>query len=612
MCGIAGLVGGPPPHPELLACMATVMAHRGPDGQRMWSDGHAGLAFRRLAVIDLDERSMQPLHLGPWHLVVNGEIYNYRELRDELRSLGHAFLTEGDGEVLLHAWAEWEDDALARLDGMFAFAIWHDERRELVCASDPFGEKPLYWAHDGAGLVFASDVKAVLQARPDLGSPRLEALGPYLARGLMPPIDESFFARIHRLPGAHVLRLRYGRVHVRQYWRPRRIEAPQRYEDATERLRELLLASIRLRLRSDVPVGTSLSGGLDSSAVVALSATLAGDHRRHAFTARFPGFARDEWRYAEAAARAADVVEHHGVEPTAGGLLGDLDALVSAQEEPFGSSSIYAQWCVMRAAREAGVTVLLDGQGADEIFGGYPGTNGWALRSMGPLAVLRGLASRNDRVDVAKAIGSERLPGRVARAHRRAQVTPYAASDVADVAARVKPPSATGDGFRGPLARELLRQSFRTSLPQLLRYADRSSMAHSREVRLPFLSRAVAEFGFSLPAAFVYRNGVTKAVLRDAVRGLVPATVLDRRDKIGFETPQASWLSEPHWIERIREVLLDPGARARGLVDVRTVGADAAAGRWRDPQGIWRALNVELWLQAFESRTGRHPEGGQR
>jgi asparagine synthase (glutamine-hydrolysing) len=600
VCGIAGVVGGAAPDPELLERMARRMAHRGPDGQRTWADAHAGLAFRRLAVIDLDERSMQPLHLDPWHLVLNGEIYNYRELRDELAGLGHLFVTEGDGEVLLHAWAEWEDQALERLDGMFAFAIWNDERLELVCASDPFGEKPLYWAEDGDRLVFASDLRALLEARPDLGAPRPAALGPFLGRGLMPPIDQSFFTGIHRLPGAHVLRSSAGRTRIQRYWRPRRVDVPPLYPDAVERLRELLLASIGRRLRADVPVGTSLSGGVDSSAVVALAATLAGDHRRHAFTARFPGFARDEWRYADDVARAAEVVEHHAVEPTAAGLLGELDVLVSAQEEPFGSSSIYAQWCVMRAAREAGVTVLLDGQGADEIFAGYQGSNGWAVRSMGPMAVLRALASNRDRADVARAIGSERLPAWVARRHRRRQVTPYAAPEIADESARVAPPAPAGDGQRGPLARELLRQSLHTSLPQLLRYADRSSMAHSREVRLPFLSRAVAEFGLSLPAAFVYRDGVAKAVLRDAVRGLVPGTVLSRTDKIGFETPQEAWLSEPGWLARIGDVLLDPSARARGLLDVHQVERDLTERRWRDPQGIWRALNLELWLRAFE------------
>ena len=603
MCGIGGIVGGGPPDAGLLERMAACMAHRGPDGQRTWSDALAGLAFRRLAVIDLDERSMQPMHFGPWHLVLNGEIYNYRELRDELVSLGHVFLTEGDGEVLLHAWAEWEDATLDRIDGMFAFAIWQDQRQELVIACDPFGEKPLYWARAGERIVFASDIRAILQARPDLGAPRPDALGPYVGRGLVPPIGESFFAEINRLPGSHLLRMHDGQVQVSRYWRPRPVEVPARYEEAVERLRELLLTSIARRLRADVPVGTSLSGGIDSSAVVALSATLAGDHRRHAFTARFPGFARDEWRWAEEVAKAAEVIQHHAVEPTAAGLLGDLDALVRAQEEPFGSTSIYAQWCVMRAARDAGVTVLLDGQGADEIFGGYPKSNGWAIRSMGPSAVLRGLVSGRDRTDVAMAIGAERLPDSLARVYLRRRVTPYASTEVTDVAARlVQPPMIVGE-FAGPLARELLRQSFHTILPELLRYADRSSMDHSREVRLPFLSRTVAEYGLSLPPAFVYRNGFKKAILRDAVRGLVPTAVLDRRDKVQFEPPQREWLNQPSWRELIGDVLLDPGASAREMYRTDLIEADLRAGRWRDASGVWRMLNVELWLRAFDRRS---------
>jgi asparagine synthase (glutamine-hydrolysing) len=603
MCGIAGIVGGGPPDKGLLEAMAACMAHRGPDGQRTWSDADAGLAFRRLAVIDLDERSMQPMHLGPWHLVFNGEIYNYRELRDTLVGLGHVFLTEGDGEVLLRAWVEWEDAALNRLDGMFAFAIWHDERHELVIACDPFGEKPLYWAREGERIVFASDIRAILQAWPDLGAPQPEALGRFLGLGLIPPIAESFFALINRLPGGHLLRLHDGHVNVSRYWHPSPVQVPARYEDAVDHLRELLVESIALRLRADVPVGTSLSGGVDSSAVVALSATLAGDHRRHAFTARFPGFARDEWRYAHEVANATSVIQHHAVEPTATGLLDELDALVFAHEEPFGSTSIYAQWCVMRAARDAGVTVLLDGQGADEIFGGYPGSNGWALRSMGTTAVLRGLTSVRDSVDVAKAIAAERLPSRLAQAYLRTQVTPYATRELADVAAdaavRIARHSMSVDGLGGPLARHLVRQSLHTSLPQLLRYADRNSMAHSREVRLPFLSRAVAEFGLSLPAEFVYRDGVTKSILRDAVRGLAPGSVLDRRDKVGFEPPQATWLAEPEWRSFIGDVLLDDAARARDLYRAGLVEEDLRAGRWRDPAGLWRVLNVELWLRTF-------------
>jgi asparagine synthase (glutamine-hydrolysing) len=600
MCGIAGIVG-PAVDEALLAAMAGQMAHRGPDSQGVWHDGAAGLAFRRLAIIDLDHRSDQPLHLGPWHLVFNGEIYNYRELRKELQGLGHRFVTEGDGEVLLHAWAQWEDAALERLNGMFAAAVWHDERRELVCARDPFGEKPLYWAEAGKGVVFASEIPTLLAAFPELAVVNEDAVPPYLGLGYMPSITESFFSRIEQLPAAHLLRVVDGGATVERYWRPQTVEVPATFVEAASTLRELLSDSIRLRLRSDVPVGTSLSGGIDSSAIVGLAAQIAGDHRRHAFTAHFPGFERDEWSYAQAVAEAAGVTEHHEVLPTAEGLLEDLAEVVRFQGEPFGSASIYAQWCVMRSAREAGITVLLDGQGADELFAGYPSAIGWALRSQGVLAMVRGLRAPIARANLHLAMEGERLrvPAILSRAFRRRETSPYASPGVRETVERVPRLPMPPSGFRTPLAKELVRQAFHRMLPDLLRYADRNSMAHSREVRLPFLDRRVAEFALSLPAEFLYRDGVTKAVLREAVRGIVPAEVLDRRDKVGFEPPEATWFAGAAFMARISEVLLDPRALARGFYDAREIEADLRAGNWRDPRGIWRALNLELWLQAL-------------
>jgi asparagine synthase (glutamine-hydrolysing) len=588
VCGIGGMVGGPPPDRAVLARMATVMAHRGPDGDGVWHDDVAGLAFRRLAIIDLDERSNQPLHFGPWHLVFNGEIYDYRERRAELQRLGHTFVTEGDGEVLLHAWAEWGEQALDRINGMFAFAIWHSARRELHLCSDPFGEKPVYWCFDGERLAFASDIRAL----PGDRAPRDSVLGPFLARGLMPPIDESFFAGVHRLPGAHRLRFKDGRVDVRRYWTPREVAVPAAYSDAVAALRELLVDSIRLRLRSDVPVGTSLSGGVDSSAVVALAGSLAEDAKRHAFTASFPGYERDEWRFAAQVATSAGVISHHRVTPEIDELADDLDALVRDQEEPFGSLSIYAQWRVNRAAREAGVTVLLDGQGGDELFGGYDGITGWAVRARGPRATARALLGPH-RNEVLTSFGAERLPAAAAHRHRRGLASPYAAQEVIEAAVRVPAPRIDG---RSPLRRELLRQSFHTSLPQLLRYADRDSMAHSREVRLPLLDRRIAEFALSAPPEFLVGGGVRKRILRDAVRDVVPDAVLARRDKIGFEPPHARWLSSLR--DRAADVLLDGGARSRGLYDTAAIEADVRAGRWRDPAALWHALNLELWLRA--------------
>jgi asparagine synthase (glutamine-hydrolysing) len=605
MCGIAGMVGTRSPDGAKLGEMATAMAHRGPDAQGIWCDETAGLAFRRLAIIDLDPRSDQPLHLESLHLVFNGEIYNYRELRDELRGLGHAFATEGDGEVLLHAWNEWGEDALARVNGMFAFAVWDDRRRSLTAGCDPFGEKPLFWSEAGGELVFASDVRALLTVAPGLSAPRTDALAPYLARGLMPAIEDSFFAAVQRLPGGHLLRQVDGRTSVHRWWQPERADVPDRYEDAVACLRELLVDSVALRLRSDVPVGTSLSGGVDSSAVLSLMAQISADSTRHAFTARFPGFGRDEWRYASVAADHAGVTEHHAVEPRGDALLDDLNQLIVSHEEPVGSSSIYAQYCVMRAAREAGVTVLLDGQGADELFGGYRGIPGWAARAGGPMQMIRALARRGtERRDVLLSLGSERLPRSVAVRHRLRMCSPYASPDAAHAAAGIDVPEVDWARDRGPLTRELAREATYTSMPALLRYADRNSMAHAREVRLPFLDRRVADFAFSLPAAFLYRDGVSKRVLRDAVRDRVPAEILAPRDKVGFETPEAQWLATPRAVATAADVLLDDGVLSAPLLNRDALAADVRSGRWRDPNGVWRALNLELWLRAFSGEAG--------
>jgi asparagine synthase (glutamine-hydrolysing) len=602
MCGIAGSAGHAP-DPEALAAMAECMVARGPDGQGTWHDDDVGLAFRRLAIIDLDDRSNQPMHLGPLHLVFNGEIYNYLELRAELRNRGHAFETEGDAEVLLHAWAEWDEHALDRLNGMFAFAIWDDRARRLTLARDPFGEKPLYYVRTASGgLVFGSEVKALrvdshVEAREDR-----RALEAFVAHGVMPPPERSFFAGVARLPAGHRLHWTARSVDVRRYWRPRTVDVAPSYAEAILQVRDLLLDSIRLRLRSDVPVGTSLSGGIDSSSIVALSAELAGDHRRHAFTARFLGYERDEWRHAQAAATAAGVERHHSVEPVAQEALADLPELVLDHEEPVGSLSIYAQWRVNRAARDQGIVVLLDGQGGDELFAGYSVAAGFALRSAGVAQLLEALRHRpaTELAGIGRSLAMDHLGGALRRAYRRRTMSPYADGSLAADASLGEPPQpAAWMREADPLRRELLAESFLTSLPELLRYADRSSMAHSREVRLPFLDPRVADLAFSLPAAFLYRDGAAKAIVRDAVRGVVPDSILARRDKVGFEPPQARWLAEPVFREHIREVMLDPIARQRGLYDPRAVEADVRAGRWRDHRAIWRAFNAELWLRSL-------------
>jgi asparagine synthase (glutamine-hydrolysing) len=261
-----------------------------------------------------------------------------------------------------------------------------------------------------------------------------------------------------------------------------------------------------------------------------------------------------------------------------------------------GSVAVYAQWRVMRAARDTGVTVLLDGHGADELLGGHDGAAGWAARSQGVRGILGGLAGP-ERREVLLTLGVDRVPG-ARRRRRRALASPYASRDVVEAALEVDP-LPDGGPERDPLRRELLRQAFHTSLPERLCQADRDASAHGREVRLPFLDRGVVELALSLPPAFLRRGGLRKAVLRDAVREVVPASVLDRPATTGLDPPQDDWLAHELVRARIAEVVLDPGARSAGLLDREALEADVASGRWRDPRGAWRAFNLELWLHGM-------------
>jgi asparagine synthase (glutamine-hydrolysing) len=605
MCGIAGVAGAGATDVAGLERMAATMVHRGPDGQGTWTDGDVGLAFRRLAIIDLHDRSNQPLHLGSLHLVFNGEIYNYLELREELRGRGHRFVTDGDGEVLLHAWAEWGESALSRLNGMFAFAIWDAQTRQLTLATDRFAEKPLFFHRGQTSLVFASDVRALRARDPHLASPNSDVANRFLALGQMPVLPATFFADVERLPPSHLARWRPGqRLAIERWWTPRVVEVPSTPAAAAGRLRELLRESVALRLRSDVPVGTSLSGGLDSSAIVALISQLAPDHSRHAFTAAFRGFDRDEWSYAEQTAALAGVTRHHAVRPQEGELFRDLQALVADQEEPFASTSIYAQWRVMRAAREAGVIVLLDGQGADELLGGYPGIEGWILRERGIRSTLEGLVKEPRLAQsIALAYSAGRAPRAMAARHRLRAASPYVPPALAREAAEHRESIPDWIADQTPVRRELLTQAFCTSLPQLLRFADRDSMASSVEVRLPFLDPRVAEFALSLPAEMRWREGEMKPLLRDAVRGLVPAGVTARRDKVGFETPEAQWLSSEAGRAEVAEVLLSEP------ISETCVGSeierDLSQGRWRDTGAVWRAVNLALWRAEWFGEDGR-------
>ena len=616
MCGICGIVAlDRPAETEAVSRMAAELDHRGPDGRGEWSAPGVAFGFRRLAIIDLTPAGDQPFASddGSLRLVHNGEIYNYRELRVELEAKGHRFRSATDTEVILAAYAEWGERCVERFNGMWAFALWDAGARRLFCSRDRFGVKPFYYRFDGRRLVFASEPRA-FRADPEVGlEANPVAVREYLEQGYLDHTAGTFFAGIEKLAPAHSLVLDDNGLRLSRYWSLEPKEAPA--GDAAEAVRELFLDSLRLRLRSDVPIGTCLSGGLDSSAIAVGVARLLeteaevarpiGDRQR-TITAYFdePGF--DERPHARA------VVEATGAAPTwvtfgAADLVHDLPAIVEAQGEPFGSTSIAAQWYVMRAAAQAGLTVMLDGQGGDEVLAGYRALVGFHLADL--LAHGRLGALRTEFGAFRGQLGSAALATAVARPFapesltRAVRARSRGGASLAHSALRAAPRPAVENGspFDARLRRHQAVLLTRRGLPELLRYEDRNSMAHSIEARVPFLDVRLVELLFSLPPEELIARGRTKDVLRRALGDLLPPAVRDRTDKLGFVTPEQRWLRGPLG-ELAADVFASPAFAARGFVD-----APAARQRLeRHRRGeldagfeLWRALNLELWARAY-------------
>jgi asparagine synthase (glutamine-hydrolysing) len=587
MCGIAGIVSSHKQRlqPAALEAAIACLQHRGPERQRhCHPSGGCLLGHARLSIIDPGAQSDQPFHYGPRYTVVfNGEIYNYVELRDELRKLGLSFTTGSDTEVLAAAWAQWGPQCLERFDGAFAFAIWDADTRSLFAARDRFGEKPFYFCLDKDTLLFASELSALWK----LGVPRRpnDALVyNFITLGYSAnPFDakETFFQDVYKLPAGSLLEYEAGATELSiESFGTIDIDVQEGIDDADAlaRFRVLFSTSVRRRLRSDVPIGTSLSGGLDSSAVAAFCLQEASGRYTHkAFTAIFPGFERDERALSEKVAQHLGL-EQHFVEMSAPEVPALMDRVMRHQEEPIATGSPLAQYKVFEAARAAGVTVLLDGQGADEVLGGYDKYFRWYWQE---LYAARRLGASGEPA-AAKALGLELPFGAGAKA---AALLPHFSAALiegrkARTAARHPDLNPEWVRLQRPhfyymipgrfsLNAVLHYNTFTNGLEELLRLADRNSMAHSLEVRLPFLSPELVRFLFTLPARFKIRDGRTKWLLRQCVKDMLPAEVVQGVRKTGFEPPQKQWMEAPTVQEAIRAArakLVDAGVLDRSVL----------------------------------------------
>lgn len=603
MCGIAGLLSRNTRDLCPIFSMTSIQAHRGPDGAGhalfcgSWAPqlfrvppaagatyaGRLALGHRRLSIIDRTDGGHQPMsHTGGrYWITYNGEIYNFRELRYELIARGCTFQSESDTEVILVAYATWGTDCFARFNGMWALAIWDSVESLLVLSRDRFGVKPLHMRLLADTLWFSSEIKGLLVAGTEQAKANDQVIHDYLVYGAVNADNDTFFDGITAFPpGCYALiSPQTLTVSPKPFWRldfSASEVAPISFEQACDSFRDLISSAVSLHMRSDVPVGACLSGGLDSSSIVSLMASMTSAPV-HTFTARFPESEFDEGAWAKLVAEATGA-QGHVSSPTEDALIEDFEDLVWHQEEPFTSASLYAQWLVMRQARECQVPVLLDGQGADEILGGYRKFYAFHVASLlrrghlldamrEALAVLR----HGDRGYLRWYEGARYLPRLLQRrtfmidAFLRPQVRALNASTTIAL------------GAAADIGERQLLDLTRYSVPSLLRYEDRNSMAWSVESRVPFLDYRLVEFAINLPVGYKLRDGRTKAVLRQGLRGIVPDKVLDRRDKMGFVTPQSRWMD---------------GALGRHI-EMLCRNAAPSLSRWVDIEALLRA-----WDQA--------------
>ena len=651
MCGILAIVrcqlGGAAPTAPLLAA-THVVRHRGPDdeGYLLWAPGAParryagpetaaasrrahGLAelpaavewrvaygHRRLSIVDLSPAGHQPMvdRARGLALAYNGEVYNHIELRRELERRGHVFASHCDTEVLLAAWAEWGPACLDRLNGMFAFVLL-DPAGEgtLHVVRDRFGVKPLYWGRIGDVIAFASEIKQ-LRTLPGF-APRLDhrTVRDYLAIGLLDFTRHTFDERVEQLLGGEraVVRLDAPepRVEVVRWYEPRPAPFRAGPRAAADEFRALLADSVRLRLRADVPVGSCLSGGLDSSAIVCLARRALEEHGEHrgqvTVTARYADPRFDEWQYAEQVVHATEATSVE-VWPTVERLQAELDLQLWHMDEPFGSTSQFSQWCVFAGAADAGLKVMLDGQGSDEQLAGYNG-NDTALYSgllrRGSLAGLAGevleFRRRHGALPLAQGVLALRnaaprldslLPGRLRLSPERPDWI------------RLDAPSRLDGRAPRDLNESLRQQTLSTSLPVLLRYEDRTSMARSSESRVPFLDYRLVEFVAGLPDYLKLRRGTTKVVLREGLRGVLPEAVRQRRDKMGFVTPEEVWLTRTAvaWFRRSVSAALDVSPELYEPDRVMRLFDGMSAGKIPFSFLPWRILCLGRWIAELE------------
>jgi asparagine synthase (glutamine-hydrolysing) len=626
MCGIYGSLRFEP-DPDRLSRVA----HRGPDGHG-WKviDTPAGalaMGHRRLAIIDTSESALQPMHDSQkrFTLIFNGEIYNYKELAQELKAIGKSFRTHSDTEVLLTAYEVWGEACLERLRGMFAFLIHDLERQTLFAARDRFGIKPLYMVANAYGVAFASEIKQLIGLPGLTGRMNHARVHDFLLAGISDHTDETLFEGIMQLGAGMCLSLSTHTTGalspaLRRWYTPTDQLISLNAQEAAERFGALLHDSVKLHLRADVPVGSCLSGGLDSSALVCLMtqelAVLEGGEKRvHTLSACYPNKEVDEKPFMDAVIHATNA-QPHWVFPNSDDVMQTAQRITWHQDEPFGSTSIFAQWCVFEEASKAGLKVMLDGQGADEQLAGYHwgfpyaiaglmrrGDMLGAMRMLWQRSRLHGASLPDQAMRSLLLLLPNSLSALARRTYQREKRHDWLANSTLSGSADVMENARITRGLKpvqdiNTLCRVMTLAS---NLQMLLHWEDRNAMAHGIEARVPFLDHPLVEFSLALGNAHKMVGAQTKSVLRSAMTGILPEVIRTRQDKLGFATPESAWFRGPlkgALTDAIEATLMRyPDVfHAQG---VRALRDDMLEGRKPVDFTLWRIANLGMWGKTF-------------
>lgn len=607
MCGIVGIVSYKQQLVEELRLkkMMQVIKHRGPDDEGVFVKDSVGLGHVRLSILDLSMAGHQPMHdeSGRYTIVLNGEIYNFIELRSQLKELGLRFVSNSDTEVLLKGYMYYGREVLEKLNGMFAFAIYDAERKELFAARDRFGVKPFYYYHSDNEFIFASEIPAILAVYGKKNKANEDAVFDYLAFNRTDQTEDTFFEDIKKLQHGHYLVIKENNLSVSCWYDLReRVQGKHLRSDEME-FKGLLEDAIRIRMRSDVPVGVCLSGGLDSSSIVSIVSERLGYQDVNTFSAVYESkYRADESKYIKL--YEGRLKNMHYTFPNSQTLLEDMENFIGCHAEPVPSTGPYAQYCTMRLASQH-VTVTLDGQGADEALGGYHYFYGLYYKSL--LKRLKLVTLFKEIVQyialhhswyALQTFAYFLLPKKI-RVKARVNERGYLSREFADRHGE----SVIADNLYGSKSmQDALINHFEYKLEHLLKWDDRNSMMFSIESRTPFLDYRLVEYLLKAEDSAKIKNGYTKSLLRRSMKGLLPEKIRLRRDKVGFATPEDVWFAEKAFKDLIESVLDSDSFRRRGIIDAEKASKlydKHCKGEIKISKDIWKWINLEIWYRKF-------------